>query len=112
MTTIDTAYVAALLEVAERCTGHPGKLANLQGWAIGELLAINEQIKADAVAAARDAQITAAPAPMEPPPESVAPQASLAAAPAEAPPVVDSPPVEAPVAPPTDSTTPTIERRV
>lgn len=45
MTKVDTTYVSNLLEIAERCTGHSGKLSALQGWAIGELVRINEEIK-------------------------------------------------------------------
>jgi hypothetical protein len=47
--TIDHDYVSALLNIAEKCTGHSGKLSNLQSWAIGELMRVNDEIKAEAV---------------------------------------------------------------
>lgn len=53
MSDIDYQRVSALLEIAERCTGHSGKLSNLQTWAIGELIAVNESIKREAVDSAR-----------------------------------------------------------
>ncbi len=53
MSDVDIQRVSALLEIAERCSGHSGKLSNLQSWAIGELMAINAQIKDEAVAKAK-----------------------------------------------------------
>lgn len=53
MKDIDHVRVASLLDIAEKCTGHSGKLSNLQGWAIGELIGINAEIKADAVKQAK-----------------------------------------------------------
>jgi hypothetical protein len=52
MSEADHERVAHLLHIAEACGGHSGKLSNLQGWAIGELMAINDQIKKAAVAKA------------------------------------------------------------
>lgn len=49
MNDIDHERVANLLHIAEACTGHSGKLSNLQSWAIGELMKINAEIKAEAV---------------------------------------------------------------
>lgn len=48
-TTVDVAHVQALMDIAERANGHSGKLGNLQSWAINQLIAINGQLKADAV---------------------------------------------------------------
>jgi hypothetical protein len=59
MTDISTEQLARafyLLEIAEKANGHTGKLSNLQSWAITELMDINAQIKADAVAAAQAQQ--------------------------------------------------------
>lgn len=54
-TEIDTGRVVDLLNIAAACTGHSGKLSNLQSWAIGELIAINGQLKDAAAAEARAA---------------------------------------------------------
>lgn len=51
--TLQRAYL--LLEIAEKCTGHSGKLSNLQSLAIGELISINADIKAQATADAKAA---------------------------------------------------------
>ncbi len=68
MSDIDVSYVSALLNIAEACSGHSGKLSNLQSWAIGELIRINGEIKeaaTDAKAAA-EAQQKATGLPKEP----------------------------------------------
>ena len=46
---VDHEYVSSLLNIAEKCTGHSGKLSNLQAWSIGELIRVNAEIKEDAV---------------------------------------------------------------
>lgn len=64
MTEVDWRHVEILLNVAEKCTGHTGKLSSLMSAAIKELLAINDEVKADAVAeaeAAKQAEIDAQP---------------------------------------------------
>lgn len=66
---VDVGRVADLLNIAAACTGHSGKLSNLQSWAIGELIAINGQLKDAAVAEARaaaEAQQAATGLPEEP----------------------------------------------
>jgi hypothetical protein len=57
--TVDHDYVSSLLNIAEKCTGHSGKLSNLQSWAIGELIRVNAEIKEDAVATKHDAEAKA-----------------------------------------------------
>lgn len=47
--TVDIQRAESLLSIAEKCTGHSGKLSNLQSWAIGELIAMNAEIKAEAM---------------------------------------------------------------
>lgn len=42
-----------LLDVAEKCTGHSGKLSSLQSAAINRLIEINNGIKAEAVRQAK-----------------------------------------------------------
>lgn len=51
--TVDYEYVSSLLNIAEKCTGHSGKLSNLQSHAIGELMRINAEIKDEAVEKAK-----------------------------------------------------------
>jgi|ERR1700729_2777670 len=46
--TVDIDRAEALLHIAAACTDHSGKLSNLQAWAIGELIAMNAEIKAEA----------------------------------------------------------------
>ena len=53
MSEVDVGRVSALLHIAEACTGHSGRLSNLQGWAIAELIAINGEIKTEAAAQAK-----------------------------------------------------------
>jgi hypothetical protein len=55
MSDIDVERVSSLLSIAEKCTGHSGKLSNLQSWAIGQLISINADIKAQATADAKAA---------------------------------------------------------
>lgn len=50
MSDIDHERVASLLSIAKDSGEHSGKLSSLQGWAIRELIAINDEIKAAAVA--------------------------------------------------------------
>lgn len=40
--------LAALLELAERSGDHSGKLSALQGWAIRELIKVNDELKGTA----------------------------------------------------------------
>jgi len=60
MSDVDLDRVEALLSIAEKCTGHSGKLSSLQTWAIAELIAINDEIKVAAVHAATQERIKAA----------------------------------------------------
>ncbi len=69
MSEVDVSYVSDLLHIAEACTGHSGKLSNLQSWAIGELIRINGEIKDAASAEAKavaEAQQKATGLPEEP----------------------------------------------
>jgi hypothetical protein len=50
--------IASMLEVVEKCTGHTGKLSNLQALALYKLLAINADIKADAAAEVKSSEST------------------------------------------------------
>jgi len=52
---VDFDRVEKLLSVAEKCTGHSGKLSNLQNAAIKELTDINEKIKAQSTSEANKA---------------------------------------------------------
>lgn len=56
MSDIDFERIECLLNVAKECGGHSGKLGNIQSAAIGQLIAINDEIKAAAV---EDARVTA-----------------------------------------------------
>jgi len=60
MSDVNTTEVEALLNIAEKCTGHSGKLGALQNWAITQLMNINEQLRVEAIHAATQERIKAA----------------------------------------------------
>jgi hypothetical protein len=60
MSDVDYRHVADLLKVIEGTTGHSNKLNSIAAAAMAELAAINEELRAEAMEAAKEAEAKAA----------------------------------------------------